>query len=49
MQQGLLRGQERRTTLNKIKYYAFRGIPYGKPPVGSLRFKVNHISKSVII
>ncbi|XP_075214398.1 juvenile hormone esterase-like isoform X2 [Lycorma delicatula] len=39
IQQGLLKGQERKSTLNKTKYYAFKGIPYGKPPVGSLRFK----------
>ncbi|XP_075212150.1 juvenile hormone esterase-like [Lycorma delicatula] len=39
IQQGLVRGQERRSTLNKIKYYAFKRIPYAKPPIGSLRFK----------
>lgn len=24
-------------------FYAFRGIPYGKPPTGEKRFKVKHV------
>lgn len=29
------------TTRNGESFLAFRGIPYAKPPIGSLRFKVN--------
>jgi hypothetical protein len=37
--QGKLRGREA-TTKSGATYYSFQGIPYAKPPVGSLRFKV---------
>lgn len=30
-------------------YTAFRGIPYAKPPIGELRFKVSIFSNSVIM
>lgn len=29
-----------RTTVNSVEFGAFAGIPYAKPPVGKLRFKV---------
>lgn len=35
---GQLKGTTR-TTIYDDNYYSFEGIPYGKPPVGELRFK----------
>ncbi|KAK5647711.1 hypothetical protein RI129_002603 [Pyrocoelia pectoralis] len=35
---GKIRGKMERDYCDK-KYYSFRGIPYAKPPIGSLRFK----------
>jgi carboxylesterase type B len=40
--QGHLRGRKL-TTLNGITYFSFQGIPYCKPPVGPLRFKVRAV------
>lgn len=37
---GKIRGHKRATLYNQNPYYAFKGIPYARPPVGSLRFKV---------
>ena len=42
--QGTLRGKEA-TTKTGFKYYSFKGIPYAKPPIGHLRFKVNKLKK----
>lgn len=36
---GQVQGRHR-VGLEDIKYVSFQGIPYGKPPVGELRFKV---------
>lgn len=40
--QGQLRGKKV-TTANGFAYYSFQGIPYAKPPIGALRFKVSSI------
>lgn len=40
--QGKLRGK----TVNVddgFTYYSFQGIPYAKPPIGELRFKVHNV------
>lgn len=37
--QGVLRGVYRQTWKGKT-FSSFTGIPYAKPPIGSLRFKV---------
>uniref|UniRef100_A0A1B6LGE3 Carboxylic ester hydrolase n=1 Tax=Graphocephala atropunctata TaxID=36148 RepID=A0A1B6LGE3_9HEMI len=36
---GQLRGLVKHSVLTEKSYYSFRGIPYGKPPLGELRFK----------
>jgi len=36
---GRMRGEE--VDSDGIEFKAFRGIPYARPPVGELRFRVN--------
>jgi carboxylesterase type B len=47
VQQGDLRGQKV-ITKSGLHYYSFQGIPYAKPPVGNLRFKVSYNSASCL-
>ena len=37
---GPIRGERNITLINGVVFYSFRGIPYAKPPIGDLRFKV---------
>lgn len=37
---GRIRGKLNRTLLEKRLFYSYRGIPFAKPPVDELRFKV---------
>lgn len=38
---GELRGKILTTLLAQRKFYAFQGIPYAKPPINDLRFRVS--------
>lgn len=40
VEEGSLKGTTR-TDINGRTIYGFQGIPYAKPPVGELRFKVS--------
>lgn len=37
---GLVKGFKQTTYFSGTEYYSFKGIPYGEPPIGQLRFEV---------
>lgn len=38
---GPVKGMKVLTKYENKEYYSYKGIPYAKPPIGPLRFKVN--------
>lgn len=37
---GRIRGKLNETIIDKNQFYSFRGIPFAKPPINELRFRV---------
>lgn len=44
---GSIRGKILRSVAKNIPFSSYEGVPYGKPPVGRLRFQVNYISSHI--
>lgn len=42
LEQGTLQGLKYKTRLSNKPYISFLGIPYAKPPIDDLRFKVRN-------
>jgi carboxylesterase type B len=49
IEQGTLQGIHYKTQASNKPYVSFLGIPYAKPPVGDLRFKVRRFLVIYII
>lgn len=46
---GVVRGKTAETLFEGRKYFAFKGIPYAKAPVGDLRFRVKQLLNGLFI
>lgn len=45
IEQGTVQGLHYTTKISNKPYVSFLGIPYAKPPINELRFKVSHLKK----
>lgn len=46
VEQGKLKGKVCKTS-NNSEFFAFKGVPYAKPPVGDLRFSVSTLTTHI--
>ena len=44
VKEGKVRGIRTRSKYSGVEFYSFYGVPYGQPPINTLRFQVMHIS-----
>lgn len=44
---GEIEGKDSKSLFDKRPFHSFRGIPYAKPPIGDLRFKVSETKISL--
>lgn len=47
IENGMIKGRKEQTFDKNVTYLAFQGIPYAKPPLGELRFKVSIVGTRI--
>lgn len=45
---GQIRGIRKTSIRKQVEFYSFKGIPYAKPPINDLRFKVSFFSRLLV-
>lgn len=48
IEDGRVRGKQNRTLFENKIFFSFRGLPFAKPPINDLRFKVKWVGQNAI-